>query len=69
MSAKHTPGPWSVSLLSKPQLRGYYVCRQIGPTHWEQLQCESGAYARFETMAEAQLAADEANAKATEGAA
>ena len=55
-------GPWSVSMLSKTQLRPYYVCRQIEMTQWEQLRADNGSVARFETMGEAQRAADFANA-------
>jgi hypothetical protein len=55
-------GPWSVSMLERPQLRPYYVCRQVSPTGWEQLHASEGGIARFETMSEAQEAADAANA-------
>lgn len=56
-------GPWSVSMLERPQLRPWFVCRQIANTQWEQLQRDDGCgIARFETMAEAQAAADAANA-------
>jgi len=44
------------------QLRPYYVCRQVSPTGWEQLHASEGGIARFETMSEAQEAADAANA-------
>jgi hypothetical protein len=54
-------GPWSVQMLGRPQLRPYYVCRQTDALQWEQLHAASGEIARFETMAEAQAAADEAN--------
>jgi hypothetical protein len=56
-------GPWSVSMLSKPQLRPYYVSRQYAPIGWEQLHKPEGGIARFETLEEAQQAADDANAK------
>lgn len=56
-------GPWSVSMLERPQLRPYFVCRQTASLHWEQLLDEAGGTARFETMAEAQQAADAANAQ------
>ena len=56
-------GPWSVSLLERPQPRPWFVCRQTAALQWEQLQREDGCgVARFETMAEAQEAADAANA-------
>jgi len=55
-------GPWSVSMLERPQLRPYYVCRQVSHTGWEQLRASEGGIARFETMVEAQEAADAANA-------
>ena len=55
-------GPWSVSMLSTPQLRPYYVCRQVSATGWEQLHASEGGIASFETMQEAQEAADAANA-------
>ena len=54
-------GPWSVSMLERPQLRPYFVARQVEMLHWEQLHLGSGEMARFETMSEAQAAADEAN--------
>jgi hypothetical protein len=49
-------------MLSKPQLRPYYVCRQVSATGWEQLHASEGGIASFETMQEAQEAADAANA-------
>lgn len=56
-------GPWSVSLLERPQPRPWFVCRQTDALQWEQLQRDDGCgIARFETMAEAQKAADAANA-------
>ncbi len=54
-------GPWSVSMLERPQLRPYYVCRQVSHTAWEQLRDSEGGIARFETMIEAQEAADAEN--------
>lgn len=61
MLTENQCGPWSVSMLERPQLRPYYVCRQTDALQWEQLREASGAVARFETMAEAQAAADDAN--------
>jgi hypothetical protein len=49
-------------MLERPQLRPYYVCRQVSHTGWEQLRASEGGIARFETMVEAQEAADAANA-------
>lgn len=54
-------GPWSVSMLERPQLRPYFVARQVAMLHWEQLHLGSGEMARFETMSDAQTAADAAN--------
>lgn len=55
--------PWSVSMLERPQLLPYFVCRQTDALQWEQLLGDLGI-ARFETMGEAQHAADAANAAA-----
>ena len=30
-------GPWSVSMLERPQPRPYFVARQVAMLHWEQL--------------------------------
>lgn len=58
----HTEGPWVVGMLSRKTACPYFVCRQIGASQWEQLQREDGlGIARFETMDEAQQAADAAN--------
>lgn len=58
-----TPGPWVVWMLSRPQSRPFFVCRQISESHWEQLQRNDGrGIAAFELMEEAQAAADETNA-------
>lgn len=54
-------GPWSAARLERLQFRPYYVCRQIGISQWEQLQKVGGGIARFETIDEAQHAADAAN--------
>lgn len=54
-------GPWSVSMLERPQPRPYFVARQVEMLHWEQLHLESGEMARFEKMSDAQAAADKAN--------
>ena len=57
-----TPGPWSVGMLSRPQPRPFFVCRQISESHWEQLRRNDGrGIAAFELMEEAKAAADEAN--------
>jgi hypothetical protein len=59
-------GPWSVSMLDRPQPQPWFVCRQVAATGWEQLQREDGCgIARFETMAGAQAAADAANTRNT----
>jgi hypothetical protein len=50
-------------MLERPQLRPYYVCRQVSHTAWEQLRDSEGGIARFETMIEAQEAARKAAAK------
>ena len=55
-------GPWSVAMLERPQLYPYYVVRQIGISHWEQMIANFGAMARFESYSEAEVAADAANA-------
>ena len=55
-------GPWVVGMLSRQTSCPYFVCRQIGASQWEQLQREDGlGIARFETMDDAQQAADTAN--------
>ena len=55
-------GPWVVGMLSRQTVCPYFVWRQIGASQWEQLQREDGlGIARFETMDEAQQAADTAN--------
>lgn len=54
-------GPWNVAMLERPQWRPYYVCRQIGISHWEQLQKLGEGIAYFETIDEAQHAAEAAN--------
>jgi hypothetical protein len=51
----HTPGPWQVKCLSKPQLRPYYAVRPCGP-HWDQLRAIDGGIASFETKEEAEAA-------------
>lgn len=69
MSAKHTPGPWTVfngrSLVGRP----YWVARDVSErqsfSHWEQLRDENGALCTFETAVEA----EDAIAKATGDAA
>lgn len=65
-AAKHTPGPWTVQMMSKPQVRRFHVARQVedgtwSSPHWEQLHAEDGSTARFETSEEARAAADKAN--------
>lgn len=57
-------GPWVAAMLERPQPLPCFVCRQIGESQWEQLRADSGALMRFETLSEAQRAADQANAKA-----
>ena len=54
-------GPWVPAMLSRPQVRPCYVCRQISASQWEQLSELSGGIARFETYAEAEHAAALAN--------
>ena len=54
-------GPWSVAMLERSQLCPYYVVRQIGISHWEQMRDDFGAAARFESYSEAEAAADAAN--------
>lgn len=49
-------GPWQVAMLERAQLRPYYITRQCGDSHWEQLRDEDGSVARFETEAEATAA-------------
>lgn len=61
MPNKFTPGPGKVNMMSKPQLRRFYVVRPIddgtwSSPHWEQLRNEEGAVANFETEAEARAA-------------
>ena len=55
-------GPWSVAMLGRPQLCPYYVVRQIGISHWEQMLADFGAAERFESYSAASAAADAANA-------
>ena len=62
----HTPGPWTVQMMTRAQPLRYYVARQVADgtcfsPHWEQLLDSNGAPARFETAGEA----DEAIARAT----
>lgn len=55
-------GPWVVGMLSRQKACPYFVCRQIGSSQWEQLQREDGlGIALFETMDDAQQAADTEN--------
>jgi len=55
-------GPWVVGTQSRPGLLPHFVCRQISESQWEQLQRDDGCgISRFETMTDAQAAADEAN--------
>jgi len=61
-STNPAAGPWSVSMLERPQLRPYFVARQLSESHWEQLRDETGAIARFETADEARAAIDKATA-------
>jgi hypothetical protein len=57
MKQEHTPKPWKVERMSKPQPMPFYVAREIlvdaSNTHYELLRDENGAIARFETADEA----------------
>ncbi len=57
----HIPGPWTVRILSKPQMNPYVVVRHIedgtfSSPHYEQLRDENGGIARFQTVDEAEAA-------------
>lgn len=62
--AAHTPGPWTCEMLSRPQLRPWFISRNTSPrntfTHHEQLRDGAGGIARFETEAETRAALDRA---------
>jgi len=63
-----TPGPWEVAMLSREQVRPYYVVRQIdigtSCPGWEQLQVEEGGIASFATADEARAALAKAQGEA-----
>jgi hypothetical protein len=70
MSAQHTPGPWVVQMLTKPQPRRFHVARQVedgtwSSPHWEQLRDADGACARFETSDDARAAIAKATGSAS----
>lgn len=54
--------PWKAQALTMQQPYRYFVCRPDGAGGWEQLRTDYGGCAVFETMAQAQRAADTANA-------